>query len=218
MSAQPATVSRYSPEQVEAYYQNRLEAFNLRRSGAGNQHTARCPFHDDNGPSLSVNMATGEFYCHAGSCGVNGTDVHFFEMELMKRDALGEVPEYHAITESISQVLGTPAPARRTAPRSTGGSIPRHKAQAFYTYTDELGSELWTTYRFVDDDGKKSTPKDRPCACSLNPEAECELGCIGGRITGMGNGACSTTGRGSSRPMSPLWLRGKRMRMTSKAR
>jgi AAA domain/CHC2 zinc finger len=187
VSVQPSALSRYSPEQVEAYYANRMEAFNLRRSGGGNQYTARCPFHDDNGPSLSLNLATGQFFCHAGSCGTNGTDIHFFEMELLRRESLGLVPEHSVVTDRIVGVLGLAATPIKPMPRRTSGAIPRHKAQAAYTYTDEYGAELWTTYRFVDASGKKSTPKDRPCSCSRNPEAECEPGCVNGRIAGMGD-------------------------------
>ena len=62
-----AVVSRYNPSQIEAYYRNRLDALNLGRPGAGDQFPARCPLQDDNDPSLSVNLATGQFFCH-GLC------------------------------------------------------------------------------------------------------------------------------------------------------
>jgi hypothetical protein len=44
--------------------------------GAGTWRSARCPFHDDNHPSLRVNVDTGAFRCMA--CGAHGGDVLAF--------------------------------------------------------------------------------------------------------------------------------------------
>ena len=37
-----------------------------------------CPFHEDNKPSLSVNIVSGSFCCHAAGCGVGGGPVEFY--------------------------------------------------------------------------------------------------------------------------------------------
>lgn len=60
--------------------------------------STRCPFHEDKSPSLSVNLATGGYVCHA--CGAKGGDVLDFHMRryglefLHAADELGclEVP------------------------------------------------------------------------------------------------------------------------------
>jgi hypothetical protein len=49
----------------------------LRKSGSG-WASVLCPFHDDHSPSLSVNLSTGAFRCHA--CGASGGDVLAFAM------------------------------------------------------------------------------------------------------------------------------------------
>jgi hypothetical protein len=46
--------------------------------------TARCPFHEDHRPSLSVNLVHGGFCCHA--CGAGGGDVLDFHQRLTGLD------------------------------------------------------------------------------------------------------------------------------------
>jgi len=52
----------------------------LRLIGRGRWRTALCPFHDDRSPSLSVNVETGGFICHA--CGIKGGDIVSFHQQL----------------------------------------------------------------------------------------------------------------------------------------
>lgn len=59
-----------------AYYATELDALR----GHGQSATARCPFHDDQHPSLSVNLDTGAFRCRVPACGANGRDVLAFHM------------------------------------------------------------------------------------------------------------------------------------------
>ena len=53
-------------EAVRDYFERRLSE--VRWQGA--QGIARCPFHDDQHPSLSINAELGVFFCH--SCGAKG--------------------------------------------------------------------------------------------------------------------------------------------------
>ena len=41
--------------------------------------SVRCVFHDDHNPSMSVNLNSGGFICHA--CGAKGGDIIAFEMQ-----------------------------------------------------------------------------------------------------------------------------------------
>lgn len=59
-----------------AYYS--LELVRLRPTGR--HASARCPFHDDAHPSLTVNLATGAFRCHVPACGAQGSGVLDFHM------------------------------------------------------------------------------------------------------------------------------------------
>ncbi len=59
-----------------AYYAVELELLH----GHGRSATARCPFHDDQHPSLSVNLQTGAFRCRVPACGAHGDNVLAFHM------------------------------------------------------------------------------------------------------------------------------------------
>src|SRR5436309_9743938 len=54
-----------------------LAHYGLALLGHGEQAKARCPFHDDERPSCSVNLERRIFHCHAGSCGVSGNVLEF---------------------------------------------------------------------------------------------------------------------------------------------
>src|SRR3954462_14773178 len=54
-----------------------LAHYGIALLGQGEQAKARCPFHDDERPSCSVNLEKGVFHCHAGSCGVSGNVLEF---------------------------------------------------------------------------------------------------------------------------------------------
>lgn len=47
-------------------------------TGAGEWKSARCIFHDDTRPSLSINIRSGGYYCFV--CGAKGGDVIAFHM------------------------------------------------------------------------------------------------------------------------------------------
>ena len=69
----------------------------IRRSDREGQ--ARCPFHGDQTPSLSINREAGVFKCHAGGCGLAGTWEKFQELlENVKQELVVDpqiVEEHH---------------------------------------------------------------------------------------------------------------------------
>jgi hypothetical protein len=67
-----ARKSRYQREllpEPQEYYRRHLHALRI----TGHQARARCPFHEDRNPSLSVNLVDGRFNCFG--CGAKGGDV-----------------------------------------------------------------------------------------------------------------------------------------------
>ena len=58
------------------YYRRHLHPLRI----AGDQASARCPFHEDRNPSLSVNLVHGCFNCFG--CGAKGGDVLDFHRRL----------------------------------------------------------------------------------------------------------------------------------------
>src|SRR3954447_2763222 len=63
-----------------------LAHFGLQAVGTGDQVRIRCPFHDDEHPSCSVNLAQGVWKCHAG-CG-EGNLLEFTHKMLCKDGAV----------------------------------------------------------------------------------------------------------------------------------
>jgi len=60
------------------YYEKELQ---FKKGSAGKKwNLVNCPFHPDKSPSLSINMESGGYFCHA--CGEKGGDIIAFEMKL----------------------------------------------------------------------------------------------------------------------------------------
>lgn len=173
-------------EQTEQYYRIRLDPFKLRHT-KGMEHRARCPLHGgSNATALWVNLAEGNFFCF--SCNKKGGSAYTFEQEMLRAErGTVQAPAHEEVMRSMEQVLGTPFVQRTYAEPVESGKTKgwdRKQARDFYRYTDEVGEEIFTVWRFVDRSGKKLTPPDHPCVCRRNPEAECEPGCQDGRVWG----------------------------------
>lgn len=173
---------KFTEDQIEQYYKIRLDMFRLRHS-KGMQYRSICPFHGGTNPSqMLVHLDEGHFVCF--SCGIKGPGIYQFEMELQKL-ALGHVPEAGDVMRAIEQAIGTPLTHRvYTEPlNSNAKGWDRTRARARYLYTDETGQEVFSVWRFVDREGKKITPPDRPCTC--NPDADHDTACQNGRMWGV---------------------------------
>jgi hypothetical protein len=60
---------------------------------------ACCPFHDDNHPSLCVNVESGWYKCHSSSCGATGSNIVGFVGRLLGY-------EYHEARQYLEQHYG----------------------------------------------------------------------------------------------------------------
>ena len=180
-------MSKFTPEQTEQYYRIRLDPYKLHHS-KGTQYRATCPLHGgSNASALWVDTSEGNFFCFV--CQKKGGSAYTFEMEFLRsQNPKGEAPNHDETMRSLEQVLGMPFAQRtiQAAPANPKkGGWDRRQARDSYRYTDELGEEQFTVWKFVTRDGGKFTPPDRPCACRKNPDAECEDGCDGGRVWGL---------------------------------
>jgi KaiC/GvpD/RAD55 family RecA-like ATPase len=172
---------KLTAQQTEQFYRVRLDPFKIRHS-RGMEHRSICPLHKGSNPSqFWVDIAEGNYCCF--SCGAKGGSAYAFEMAFLQSQ--GQSPNHDDVQRSLEEVLGTPF-AQRTYPEVLQPGVrkgwDRRQARDFYRYTDELGEELFTVWRFVDRTGRKLTPADRPCPCTKNPDAECPLGCADGRV------------------------------------
>lgn len=72
------------------YYRQHLHALCIH----GDWAAARCPFHEDHNPSLSINLVHGGFVCHA--CGAKGGDVLDFHRRLNDMDFVSAAKDLNA--------------------------------------------------------------------------------------------------------------------------
>jgi KaiC/GvpD/RAD55 family RecA-like ATPase len=73
-----------------------LEDNGVKLIGAGNQRTAKCPFHADGSPSFSVNVSEGIWHCHAGCGGGSVIDLLAKFRNVTPRDIIAQHGNGHA--------------------------------------------------------------------------------------------------------------------------
>lgn len=89
----PERKSRYRRDLLpdpSDYYTRHLHALRIKRDWAN----ARCPFHEDQNPSLSVNLDHGGFICFG--CGACGGDVLDFHRRLHGMDFITAAKDLNA--------------------------------------------------------------------------------------------------------------------------
>jgi DNA primase len=91
--------------------------------GRGTQFKIRCPFHDDEEPSLSVNVERGVFHCFGAGCGAEGNVLDLVH-RLEARGGAAVTIRQAALT--LAEICGIPlseveAPRRRREARQKGG-------------------------------------------------------------------------------------------------
>lgn len=110
----------------------------------GDEYQAKCPFHDDKVPSLSINAATGAFYCHG--CKSSGSFVDFYA----KLNNLDTKRDFKKALAGIAGDFGI-----------HGGNGSKQQAVKSvvvkrYDYLDEAGKLVYQTERLEPGrDGKK---------------------------------------------------------------
>ena len=82
---------------IAAFYNQELPR--LTQPKADDESTALCPFHEDHTPSLSVNIKTGLYYCHA--CGASG-DVFSFVQSRYRLD-------FSSAVQRLAEIAGLPS-------------------------------------------------------------------------------------------------------------
>ena len=119
----------------------------------GDEHQALCPFHKDSNPSLSINVATGKWFCHG--CNAKG-DLFTFYMKkhsVTFQTAISELARRAGLNGgngSSGQQQNRQAksgPGSEKAKRPKARAIPENLV-AEYPYLDEAGRALYSVRRF----------------------------------------------------------------------
>jgi hypothetical protein len=116
-----------TPDVIEQYFIKSLP----RATEWVPRNDAHCPFHSDENPSLSINVETGQFCCHA--CGIEGNKLVTFEMRLL------DLEDVHKAWTSVAKKIGF-----KSCPRSRGKVTHRHE------YRDESGLPQYVVLRYED--------------------------------------------------------------------
>jgi hypothetical protein len=101
-----------------------------------------CPFHDDHDPSLSINLSTGQFFCHG--CKEGGDIFAFYG----KKHGLNLNGDFPKILEGIAREFGIPVYPKNN----------QRDLEAVYSYVDEKGHLLFQVCRFAGKDFRQRRP------------------------------------------------------------
>ncbi len=115
------------------------------------QLMAKCPFHEDRTPSLSITPSKGVFYCHG--CGATGSAIDF--VQRIENIGFAEALKRTAEFAGMSPLPFTATPtndAAKTKSKTNSHPAPTIKAEpsrvgAAYDYTDEQGELLYQVQR-----------------------------------------------------------------------
>jgi hypothetical protein len=122
------TPNDFSRQEIEKYYGSRTGR--ALRPNAQGQATTRCLSHEDRNPSLSINLNTGLWKCHAG-CG-EGT---IFDFEMLFSHV-----EFGEARARVLKEVGRPLPPLVLAVQ--------RRISATYAYLDEQGQLLYEVVRY----------------------------------------------------------------------
>lgn len=139
--------------------------------GSGVERKAKCPFHSDGKPSLSINTRDNVWKCHAG-CGSGGvidllakfdgiSAVEFLKREQISSDTQNKPftlfkPNRDKATVSIVARLEPEKPKQHSVIEKT------------YSYTDALGQELYQTVRLKPKDFRQRRSENGEWVWSMN--------------------------------------------------
>jgi hypothetical protein len=82
--------------------------------GRGSERTAKCVFHDDNSPSMSINVSEGLFCCHVPDCGEQGDFIDFY----MRVRSL----TFTEAVDELARRVGLDVSVDRAGDRGVGGA------------------------------------------------------------------------------------------------
>jgi len=138
---------RIQKEDVKSFFQGDWQKFYSRyvdlKNGNGSQYLARCPFHSDSQPSLSIDGEEGIFHCFG--CGASGDAFDFY----------GRLKNLSGFPETV-QGIGASFNIQGSGIPSMGNS--KRQIVATYDYTDETGKLLYQTVRYDPKDFRQRRP------------------------------------------------------------
>lgn len=119
---------------------------------SGSSLVAKCPFHEDGNPSLSLNEKDGVFFCHACQAKGSVIDAWALFQGCSATDALEQIQKHLG---GVREVQEKPIHKAKEAPPTPPNG---KKIVATYDYTDEEGKLLFQVVRFDPKDFRQRHP------------------------------------------------------------
>ena len=139
-----------------------LNHYDISTKGDGEEVRCKCPFHDDNEPSMSINLEKKVFACHAASCGDKGNILDFVSKM--------EESDLRSAAAELAKICGsTLAPAQRKKTRTKSDKKPARDLDTKKTAQQSRKKEKRSS------DDKK--PVNPPLSFKLTLDPEHEYGC-----------------------------------------
>lgn len=126
-------------DEILAFYplEQALADHGVKVSGAGDEKTGKCPFHEDGKPSFCVNFSKGAWKCQAG-CG-GGSVVDF--LALMRKES--PVKVFSELAQKCQ--TGLPVKRARVDPPQPGA---KREIVATYQYRNAFGEDAYQVVRY----------------------------------------------------------------------
>jgi DNA primase len=132
-----------------------LQHYGLTLVGAGDQAKVRCPFHDDERPSCSVNLAKGLFHCF--SCQAKGNVLDFVH-RMETRDGQTVSLRQAALTLASICSIAVPGSERRQEPRTASTAKETASSPSRGQNHAQRGSERQKTASGSETEPKRNKP------------------------------------------------------------
>ncbi|MBW2090669.1 MAG: AAA family ATPase [Deltaproteobacteria bacterium] len=116
------------------------------------EYRAICPFHEENNPSLYVNIETGQFHCQACKKGGDLFTFYALKKNLDVRQDFLKILRHIAEDYAIAWNNGNAVPRSK----NNGGWPSMEHLKKIYDYCDEHGNYLSSVLRFELPDGNKT--------------------------------------------------------------
>lgn len=120
------------------------ERFGLTLRRSGHNFIARCPFHPDRRPSLSIFLGeSGEwaFRCHSASCGQSGDLFRFVGLLVVGQGYTGRGEDFTAVLAALEVERGALEGGQNSRPRLSAAELPHEAAPR--PEIDNLVMEVW---------------------------------------------------------------------------
>src|SRR4051794_6001914 len=103
------------------------------------QTRIRCPFHDDERPSCTVNLTAGVFSCKAAGCGVEGGLLDF-----VHRKEASSLPK---AAETLASICGVAVPLLDGTLRPVNGARSNDRGKTARTWSERPGGRCCVVLR-----------------------------------------------------------------------